>query len=242
MYQCMKKFRIPKNEKEERICELIKQRKQVREIAADQHVSFSEIKRIREKYFEKDDNGDSPQNSKRSQALRFIEEGKSDLEIAIELDLSSKEMLEFRQEHLTFKGYDNLRAIYRRVGIEGIEPFVKLYEMMAKEDIPPEEALWALEDYGSFKNIEKEFTHLTKRLRVLREDVEQAEKQKQALTSENRELVESNYQLESQKQTFHDEISSMRVKKMIGDKISTLFQIPIDKDTDLNWLAKKLVE
>lgn len=175
-------------------------------------MSFSEIKRIREKYFEKDD-GDLPQNSKRSRALKFFEEGKSDLEIAIELDLSSKEILGYREEYLTLKGEDNLLAIFQRVGGVDLEPFVKLYEMMSKEDISPEEAVWALEDCGSFGNIEKEFTHLTKRLRILREEVGQAETQKQVLTRENTELSESNFQLRFQQQTYHDQMKSMQGKK-----------------------------
>jgi hypothetical protein len=235
----MKKISLPKNQKEERICDLIKQRKNVREIAADQHVSFSEIKRIREKYFEKDD-GDLPQNSKRSQALKFFEEGKSDLEIAIELDLSSKEILGYRHEHLTLKAEDNLLAVYRTVGAANIEPFVKLYEMMREQEVSPDDALWALEEYGSFENIEKEFTSLTKRLRVLREEVGKAETQKQVLIRENTELSESNFQLRSQQQTYHDQMKSMQVKKMMQDKISEIFHFRIDNDTDLSWLAKEM--
>ena len=70
--------------------------------------------------------------------------------IAIELNLSNGEMEEFRLEYLKLKGDDQLLGIYRRIG-GNIEPFLELYEMMNKEDLFPQEAIWALQDYGSFK-------------------------------------------------------------------------------------------
>jgi len=234
----MKKLRLPKNEKEQRICELIKQRKQVREIAKEVRVSFSEIKRIREKYFEKDD-GDVPQNSKRSQALTLIDEGKSDLEIAIELDLSSEEMLGYRQEYLTLKADDDLLLIYRRIGPGGMEPYVKIYESMRQEHKSPEEALWALEEYGLFENIEKEFTRRTKMLRVLREDVKQAENQKQALTRENIELTALNHKLKLDNQGLHGEILDKfkECVKTLDDSTNNALD-----DLDMTEFKKSLLE
>ena len=47
---------------------------------------------------------------------RIIDGGKSDLDIAIELELSAKDMLGFRLEYLTLKGEDDLLRVYRAIG------------------------------------------------------------------------------------------------------------------------------
>ena len=252
----MKKFPLPKKEKEERVCELLKQGKGFRYIAADQHVSFSDIEKVKNKYFETDDD-DLPQNSKRSQALKLMEEGKSSLDIAIELNLSSDEVQGFRQEYLTLKGEDHLLGIYRRIRGK-TEPFLKLYEMMTEEDISPEEAVWTLQDYGSFKNIEKQFTDLTKRLRPLRDEVDQLEKQGQALAGENENLKDERDQLQirneglaRENENLRDERDQLQTRKQeLGSIVQAMAGI-IDRDLqndnaleqtggqlDLDWIGK----
>ena len=50
----------------------------------------------------------------RSKALKLIQEGKSDLEVAIQLNLSANEVLEYRREFLILKNEDDLLSIYPR--------------------------------------------------------------------------------------------------------------------------------
>jgi hypothetical protein len=177
----MAKFTLGRKEKENRVCELLKEGKTVREIAAIEHLNFSEIKRIRDKYF---DDVDSGLPSKRSQALKLIDNGKSDLDIAIDLDLSAKEMLEFRQEYLTLKGEDDLLRVYR--AIRGDMPaFLTLYREMKIEDLSAEEAVWALTDNRTFKTMTQEYESLLKKLHPLREEVERLEKEQLELTNQN---------------------------------------------------------
>lgn len=197
------KFSLPKKEKDERICEKLKQGIGWRKIATEDHVSFAEISRIRKEYFKTDD--DEPQNSKRSQALKLMEEGKSSLDIAIELNLSSDEVQGFRQEYLTLKDEDELRGVYRRIGGK-IDSFLILYEMMNKEGLLPEEAVWALEEYGSFKNINIEYTHLTRDLRPLREETNQLEQKREMLVSENERLTDEN-------ESLTNEINQLQMRK-----------------------------
>ena len=243
----MKKFSLPKKEKEERVCELIKQGKGVREIAAAEHVSFTEIKKIRNKHFETDED-ETGQNRKRSEALKLMEEGKSSLDIAIELNLSADEVQGFRREHLTLKGEDELLAIYRRIGGK-IEQFVTLYEMMIKEDLAPDEAVWTLQNYGTFENIDREFNHLTKRLRPLREETSQLKEKNQMLFSENERLTDENYQLEMRKQHLSDIIEPMAdfTNKLQGDKdvfeqqdAKLNFFEHSDTQLDLSWMPETI--
>jgi hypothetical protein len=185
----MGKFPLRRKEKEDKVCELLRQGKTVREIAAAEHLSFSEIGRIKRKYFEMEDH-DSAQKSKRSQALKLIDNGKMDLEIAIELDLSSKEMLEFRQEYLTLKNEDELLRLYPEIRHD-IPAFLRLYKEMKLEDISAEEAAFALSDNRSFKQMTQEYESMLKKLRPLREEVEILEnKRRRLLVSEAQELPE----------------------------------------------------
>jgi DNA-binding CsgD family transcriptional regulator len=243
----LKKFSLPKKEKEERVCKLIKQGKGVREIAAAEHLSFTQIKKIRIKYFETDED-ETDQNMKRSEALKLMEEGKSSLDIAIELNLSADEVQGFRREHLTLKGEDELLAIYRRIGGK-IEQFVTLYEMMNKEGLAPDEAVCSLQNYGTFENIDRQYTHLAKTLRQLKEETSQLEEKNQMLVSENERLTDENYQLQMRKQHLSDIIEPMAdfTNKLQGDKDVfeqpdaqlELFEQQIAR-LDLSWLPETI--
>ena len=152
------------------------------------HLNFSQIKRIRDKYFNIDDEESGPP-SKRSQALKLIRGGKSDLDIAIELDISAKEMLEFRQEYLILKDEDDLLGVYRTVGSD-ISSFLTLYREMKIEDLSAEESVWALSENRTYKSMTQEYEYLIKKLRPLREEVEYMEKKKLALTDQEQRLEE----------------------------------------------------
>lgn len=169
----MAKFTLGRKEKENRVCELLKEGKTVREIAAIEHLNFSEIKRIRDKYF---DDVDSGLPSKRSQALKLILEGKSNVDIAMELDLSAKETLEFRQEYLILKDDDDLLELYRTVGRDK-SSFLTLYREMKIEDLSAEEAVWALTDNRTFKKMSLEYDSLIKKVRPLSDQVEPAQRE-----------------------------------------------------------------
>jgi len=118
----------------------------VREIATIEHLSFSDIARIKRKNFDIGEQ-DSARPSKRSQALALIQEGKSDLDIAIRLDLSAKEMLGFRQEYLILKDDDDLLKLYREINGD-IPAFLTLFREMKLEDLSADEAVWALNQNG----------------------------------------------------------------------------------------------
>lgn len=182
------KFTLGRKEKENRVCELIKEGKTVREIAPIVHLNFSQIKKIREKYFSVDDEESRPP-SKRSQALRLIREGKSDVDIAIELDLSAKETLEFRQEYLILNEDDDLLEFYRTVGTDK-SSLLTLRKEMNIEGISAEEAVWSLSENRTYKNMTQEYEYLIKKLRPLREEVEYMEKKKLALTDQEQRLEE----------------------------------------------------
>jgi len=123
-------------------------------------LSFSDIARIRRKDFDVEEK-ESEVRSKRSQALKLIEEGKSDLDIAIQLDLSAKEMLEFRQEHLTLKNEDDLLRFYRQTNGK-ISVLEDIHEEMMIEDLSAEEAVQALVENRTFNQMTLKYQPLLK--------------------------------------------------------------------------------
>ena len=211
----MEKLSLRRKEKEERVCNLLRQGKTVREIATVEHLSFSEIGRIKRKYFDIEE--DSARQSKRSQALKLIDNGKSDLDIAIDLDLSAKEMLEFRQEYLTLKGEDDLLRVYR--AIRGDMPaFLTLYREMKIEDLSAEEAVWALTDNRTFKTMTQQYESVLKKLHPLREEVERLEKVQLELTTQNQGWGE--------------------ITDVFGDDTENLLEVTDDPLIDNNWTKK----
>ena len=183
----MEKFPSGREEKEKRVCEIIRQGKGVREIASIERLNFTQIKKIRRKYFNVDDE-DNGRPSKRSQALKLIREGKTDVDIAMELDLSAKEMLEYRKEYLILNDDDDLLRLYQTAGGD-LPSLLTLYREMKIEDISAEEAIWALSQYRTFKHMNLEYESLLRKLLPLRK-LDMVEKENLELTRENRKLLE----------------------------------------------------
>jgi DNA-binding CsgD family transcriptional regulator len=210
------KFTLGRKEKENRVCELLKKGKTVREIAAIEHLNFSQIKRIRDKYFDDDD--DSGRPSKRSQALKLILEGKSNVDIAMELDLSAKETLEFRQEYLILKDDDDLLELYRTVGRDK-SSFLTLYREMKIEDLSAEEAVWALTDNRTFKKMSLEYDSLIKKVRPLSDQVESLRKENLELEDKKLELTEAiedlQYNKESLSEKNHPFLSTLASRRRV---------------------------
>lgn len=181
----MEKLPLGNKEKEKKVCDLIRQRKNVRDIAALVHLSFSDIARIREKYFDIDET-DVVTPSKRSQALKLIQEGKSNVDIAMELDLSAEEMLGFRKEYLTLRDDDDLLEIYRVVDVRVL---LEIYKEMKIEELSPEEAIIALNQNKTFEQMSLKYDSKLKKFSPLSREVEQLTEQRNALLWEIQELT-----------------------------------------------------
>jgi hypothetical protein len=181
----MEKFTLGRQEKENRVCELLREGKNNREIAKTAHVNFSEIKRIRDKYFN-DEDEQSARPSKRSLALEMFQEGKSDLDIAMELDLSANEMLEYRQEYFILTGDDLMVRIYSTIG-DDMSSLLTLYKEMQIEGISAEDAVWALSQNRTLKQMSQEYESLLRKLSPLW-NIERLQKENQELAQENRKL------------------------------------------------------
>lgn len=156
--------------------------------------------------------------SKRSLALEMFQEGKSDVDIAKELDLSAKETLEYRQEYFILNHDDVIVRIYRTIG-DDMSSFVTSYKEMKIEDIPAEDAVWAFSQNRTFKQMSLAYETLLRKLSPLR-DIERLQK-------ENLELAAENGKLSEQAEEFRDALKNMPKE--------TDTDTPL---TDNNWTRK----
>jgi transposase len=109
---------LNKKEKEQLVIQLYQEGKTVRDIASAAHVSFSEIGRIVKKLdgSSSDENDINLSNkSKATQAMRLFKSGKKPIEVAIELDISAREIEDILQEYWVLIVLDELALVYYEI-------------------------------------------------------------------------------------------------------------------------------
>ena len=109
-------------------------KKNTREIAQEARMSFSVIGAILKKATE--ENQTSKEQTEKmpqaAQAYKFFSDGKSPVDIAIELNLRQAEVTEFYREYWNLKQLYDLSRVYE--GIKGdIGSFVNLYKLAKAE-------------------------------------------------------------------------------------------------------------
>ena len=172
---------LTNREKEKKVLEALQQRKSVREISKAYRVSFTYIGNIRRKH-----GMDEPGSSKlsiRSKALKLIREGKTDLDLAIQLNLSANQVLEYRKEFLILNNEDDLLRIYPEIK-NRIQNLLILLREMELEEITEEEAVSALIDNRTFKYMTIQYEVLRNLINPLRQETEALRKENQKLKEE----------------------------------------------------------
>jgi hypothetical protein len=125
---------LNKKEKEQLVIQLYHEGKTVRDIASAAHVSFSEIGRIVKKLdgSTSDENDINLSNkSKATQAMNLFKSGKKPIEVAIELDISAREIEDILQEYWVLIGLDELALVYYEIR-NYLDLFLKLYHALKK--------------------------------------------------------------------------------------------------------------
>src|SRR5918999_3157929 len=122
---------LTRQERERLVLDLYNnQGKNTRQIAQELRMSFGDIGAILKKAKEeKEASKDQVEKiSLSTQAYKLFSEGKSPLEVAIELKIKADEVNEYHKEYLKLVHRDNLNQIYEEIGDNDIESFVKLYK------------------------------------------------------------------------------------------------------------------
>ena len=115
---------LNKTEKEQRVIELYKQGRSIREIAHEVHMSFAGIGSIKRKFtgLQGDDGKSKEQQdkapttlSKDSQAFALFSEGKKPIEVAIKLDLKADVVDKLYQQFWRLQGLYQLNLVYKEI-------------------------------------------------------------------------------------------------------------------------------
>jgi DNA-binding CsgD family transcriptional regulator/uncharacterized protein (UPF0335 family) len=106
-----------KEERQRRVLELLNQGKGTRETAEIMHMSFRDIGVIKK---EADKNKEIQQQQTREQyqssrAYKLFSEGKSPVQVAIELNIKAQQAITFQREYWDLEGCHNLNKIYEEI-------------------------------------------------------------------------------------------------------------------------------
>jgi hypothetical protein len=162
-------------EKERRVKELLEQGKSTREIAEEVHMSFADIGSIRRRLF-----GETEAQTKKegeitlstdTRVFKMFEEGKSPIEVTIQLDIKSDDVAKLYRKWWELKGLELLNHLYEEAK-DDLYEFHAVYRQIKDEGLPAKKVIAAtrcIEQVPLFEN----------RLFDLTNEVRKAEEQKQ---------------------------------------------------------------
>jgi hypothetical protein len=144
---------LTREEKECLVIDLYNRRTPIREIAREARMSFRDIGRIIDKKEKEKEalQGQVRQITQSTQAYKLFSEGKSPVQVAIELNIRASEAIIFQREYWELEGLHNLNQIYEETKVDtwhfvnlcksvksagmGVQHVVKLLEI-ANNDLP----------------------------------------------------------------------------------------------------------
>jgi transposase len=143
-----------KDNKRDRVIDLYKQGKNMREIAKDVHMSFSVIgKIIRESNGQTEPEPEKPK-SNRAKAFHMFTEGKDTIEVLQTLDLGYNEVRGYYGEYLTLKNMTEFIDFYRKN--QRFLPFLlKVIEKLNHRELFENEADILVDYLSQFHNFDK---------------------------------------------------------------------------------------
>ena len=100
------------------------------QIMRECHVSPSTISKVRKEFFGGECDGGSKNNgqiSKETQALKLFNQGRSLLDVAIELDIPSESVMAMYENFQRLKNMENFISAYNQVK-GNIYPFLRLFD------------------------------------------------------------------------------------------------------------------
>jgi hypothetical protein len=134
--------------KAEQVIELYKQGKTIREIAKIVHMSFGDIGAIINNYIENEEiqknNLKDSNISEETKAMQLFFEGKSPIEVRIELNVSTEKVEKFYKDYWRLIGLHQLRTYYDTEIKENLPSFLKLFKKVKESAMSDDEIVIAL--------------------------------------------------------------------------------------------------
>jgi hypothetical protein len=165
-----------RDDKVKLVIELYKQNKNIREIAKEVHISFSDIGTIFKKEF--GTNGDD--ESFEVKAFELFSKGLKPLDVIMKLNMKADEVKKLYTEYQGLSGLGKLNTMYEELG-ENIEQFFQLYKIMREQGFGAEEIVKAIK-YGN------DLPLLGLKYESVKEQLKLTEDKKQNLISEQQDL------------------------------------------------------
>jgi SMC interacting uncharacterized protein involved in chromosome segregation len=219
-----------KQEKEEMALYMLQEGKTYRQIAKECHLSFKDIsKLIKGESGQLEDNGVKKVSSqvKENQAIKLFNEGKSPIEVAIETQLSTEDVLMFHQKYQQLRNLDMFNQAYNQVK-GNIVPYLQLFNLMNSLGMTPEDVARQVNTLPQLQNtkltlrneindLRSQKENLVNKLNLMWKEVEEHTKALQYLNNEiekrNKELVALDNEID-EKQKF---IRNLTVTKAMSE-------------------------
>jgi transposase len=150
---------LTRSEKEELVKQLYEEGKTIREIAKAVHMSFGPIGNIIRKVTG-DSSDDKPTMSKETEALKLFQEGKTSVQVAIILDISSDETEDLYLGYLRLKNLHQLVLIYKDMKYK-LPSFIKFFKHLRIAGIKEEDAADLVREAKQIPSLRNTFLDLT---------------------------------------------------------------------------------
>jgi hypothetical protein len=167
---------LSREEKERRVIELTEEHKSIREIAKEVNMYFVTIGSIRRRYSAETGSNNTSAPSRGTQVFKLFEQGKSPIEVAIELDLKPDEVTKLYTDYWKLKGLHDLNELYEERKSDLAE-FHAAYKLMKAEGVSPRQLV-------DTANCLKQLSSLEARLNNINHDIKSKEYQKQTQMNE----------------------------------------------------------
>ncbi len=149
---------LGEQDKEALVTDLLNKGYNTREIAKMAHISFSYIKKIRQKLTgEVNEEKDDPKNktlSINSRAFKLFLEGKTLVDVAIELDSPRQEVIEIFNDFLRLQNMAKAVAVLKEHQNQ-LAPFVKLLEELKRNNTRVKDIKYAMNNINNIKALEE---------------------------------------------------------------------------------------
>ena len=169
---CKTEMVLSRSEKEQRIIEMYEAGCTIREIAKEVRMSFGPIGNIIRKVTgdSSKDSNNQHSKSKETDALKLFHEGKTPVEVAIILDISSDETEDLYLGYLRLVNLHRLVLIYKELKYQ-LPSFVKLYRTMRIAGLTEEETINIIKDAKQIPLLRNTFLDLTNAKTNLQEQI-----------------------------------------------------------------------
>jgi hypothetical protein len=168
-------FEDTPEEKEQYIVDMIQKGYTYKDIMRERHVSPSTISKVRKARFGsfEDQLEKTVEISKETQAIRLFNEGKSPIQIAIELDLATDFVLVIHERYQSLRNLGWFNSSFEQVK-GNIGPYLQLFSLMNSLGMTPEQVAEQVKYGNNLPQLQS--THLT-----LRNEINELQSQKQNL-------------------------------------------------------------